>query len=229
MRAIQTRTYYGFDNRYLCDSASAHPDWVCGVVTLDPDDPRAPRFCGVRCASRRKVAAQHPSGAHRTFDNAGVRALWRVAAKEGITIDLFLMEPEMVESAATLLGEFPQLTAGFCHCMDLKPGPDLAENLQVVLGLSRFASRTQRAISSPQAPRWRTPAPTPRPSTSQSSRRTARIAACGEVATPTSSGRRRSLRRAFANFTEALPLTDGEKRLILGENARRIWFPEMQG
>ena len=42
VRAIQTRTYYGFDNRYLCDSASAHPDWVCGVVTLDPDNPESP-------------------------------------------------------------------------------------------------------------------------------------------------------------------------------------------
>lgn len=29
-------------------------------------------------------------------------------------------------------------------------------------------------------------------------------------------------------FAEALPLADEERRLILGENARRIWFPELQ-
>ena len=120
VRAIQTRTYYDFDNRYLCDSARAHPDWICGVATLDPDDPASQtllrwyiRESGVK--SLRSI----PSEAHGTFDDDRVRALWRVAAEEGITIDLFLMQPEMVPSATKLLEAFPQLTVGFCHCMDL--------------------------------------------------------------------------------------------------------------
>ena len=40
--AIQTSTFYRFDNRYICDSARAHPDWIAGVCTLDPDDPHSP-------------------------------------------------------------------------------------------------------------------------------------------------------------------------------------------
>ena len=35
---IQTSTFYGVDNRYICDSALANQEWATGVVTLDPDD-----------------------------------------------------------------------------------------------------------------------------------------------------------------------------------------------
>jgi predicted TIM-barrel fold metal-dependent hydrolase len=230
VRAIQTRTYYGFDNRYLCDSAQAHPDWVCGVVTLDPDNPESPailrrqvRESGVK--SLRSI----PSEAHRTFDDDGVRALWRVAADEGITIDLFLMQPEMVESAAKLLAEFPQLTAGFCHCMDLRPGPDLDANLQTVLRLSRF--------------------PNLYPKVDFVATGTEEAYPCADLHQPCLAiikeyGAERCLwgscypnglwtpKVSYAEhlriFTEALPLADDDKRLILGENARRIWFPELQ-
>jgi len=34
--------------------------------------------------------------------------------EEGITIDLFLMQFAMVESASKMLAEFPELTFGFC-------------------------------------------------------------------------------------------------------------------
>ena len=97
------------------------------MATLDPDDPASPallrryiREFGVK--SLRSI----PSEARGTFDDDGVRALWRTAAEEGITIDLFLMEAAMVPSATKLLTAFPQLTVGFCHCMDLRPGPKLS-------------------------------------------------------------------------------------------------------
>jgi predicted TIM-barrel fold metal-dependent hydrolase len=230
VRAIQTRTYYGFDNRYLCDSARAHPDRVCGVVTLDPDDPASPallrrqvRESGVK--SLRSI----PSEAHRTFDDDGVRALWRVAAEEGITIDLFLMQPAMVASATRLLAEFPQLTVGFCHCMDLRPGPDLDANLQTVLRLSRF--------------------PNLYPKVDFVATGTEEAYPCADLHRPCLAiigtyGAERCLwgscypnglwtpRVGYAEhlriFTEALPLAEEERRLILGENARRIWFPELQ-
>jgi predicted TIM-barrel fold metal-dependent hydrolase len=35
---IQTGTYYGFDNRYVMDSARDNSDWATGVVTLNPED-----------------------------------------------------------------------------------------------------------------------------------------------------------------------------------------------
>ena len=36
---IQTSTNYGFDNRYVMNSAKENPEWATGVVTLSPDDP----------------------------------------------------------------------------------------------------------------------------------------------------------------------------------------------
>ncbi len=230
VRAIQTLTYYGFDNSYLCDTAKAHPDWVCGVATLDPDNPDSPallrryvREFGVK--SLRSI----PSGAHRTFDDPGVRALWRTADEEGITIDLFLMDPAMVPSASKLLAEFPQLTAGFCHCMDLKPGPDLEANLQTVLGLSRFPNLYPKVDFIATGTEQSYPC--------------ADLHAAGLAIIKTYGAERCLWGSCYTNglwtpkvtyaehlriFTEALPLTDEEKRLILGENARRIWFPHLE-
>jgi len=103
VRAIQTVTFYGYDNSYLCDS-------------VEPN----------RSPSR------------KSFDDPGVRKLWKVAWQEGLSIDIFLMRLEMVPSAIRIMKDFPRLTIGFDHCMDLKPGPLLAPSLDAVLKLSRF-------------------------------------------------------------------------------------------
>ena len=139
VRAIQTVSFYGYDNSYLCDATREHRDWVCGVCTLEPDDPRSPgllrqfvRKDGVK--SLRSIASPKA----KSFDDPGVRALWKVAVDEGITIDLFLMQYGMIESATKMMREFPFLTYGFCHCMDLKPGPNLERDLKAVLELARF-------------------------------------------------------------------------------------------
>ncbi len=44
VRAIQTVSFYGHDNRYLCDSTKVNrrAGWMKGVCTLDPDDPHSP-------------------------------------------------------------------------------------------------------------------------------------------------------------------------------------------
>jgi predicted TIM-barrel fold metal-dependent hydrolase len=38
---VQTSTFYGFDNRFICDTAVATQRWTAGVCTLDPDDPHS--------------------------------------------------------------------------------------------------------------------------------------------------------------------------------------------
>ena len=40
--AIQTSTFYGWDNRFLADTSKHHRDVLAGVCTLDPDDPTSP-------------------------------------------------------------------------------------------------------------------------------------------------------------------------------------------
>ena len=229
VRAIQTLSFYGYDNRYLCNSAKANRGWMAGVCTLDPDDPHSPgllrqyaRDYGVR--SLRSI----PSPARTTFDDPGVRALWKTVAGEGLTVDIFLMRLEMVESATKLLDDFRQLTVGFCHCMDLKPGPLLEPSLTAVRALARYKNlyakvdfigtgtnrkypcedlhdACLRVIDAygPERCVWASCFP------------------C-DLWTP-----KITYAEHLRIFTEALPLKSEARRLIVGETARRIWFPDL--
>src|SRR5215467_15040239 len=232
VRAVHTVSFYGYDNRYLCDSTKANRGWLKGVCTLDPDDPHSPgllreyaREYGV--ASLRGV----PSPGHKTgFDDAGVRALWKTAADEGLTVDIFLMRPELVPSATKLIQEFPKLTIGFCHCMDLKPGPLLEPNLEAVLKLSRFRNLYPKLDFIGTGTQQKYP--------------------CEDLHEPClkiidAYGPERCVwTSCFPNalwtpkityaehlriFTEALPLKSEVRSQILGETARRLWFPELKG
>ncbi len=100
VRAVQTVSFYGYDNRYLCDVARVNPDWVSGVCTLDPDDPHSPGYLQqfVR-ESGVKSLRSIPGRSRTTFDDQAVRRLWQESADLGITVDLFLMHLEWVEGA----------------------------------------------------------------------------------------------------------------------------------
>ena len=231
VRAIQTVSFYGYDNRYLCDSAKANRSWMAGVCTLDPDDPHSPlllrqfvREYGVR--SLRSV----PSPSRKTgFDDSGVRDLWKVVVDEGITVDIFLMRLELVDSAVKLLTAFPSLTVGFCHCMDLKPGPLLEPSLAAVRRLARFKNLYAKVDFIGTGTKMRYP--------------------CADLHDPClkvidAYGPERCVwgscfpcdlwtpNVTYAEhlriFTEALPLSAEARRLIAGETARRIWFPELK-
>jgi predicted TIM-barrel fold metal-dependent hydrolase len=226
VRVIQTVSFYGYDNSYLCDATVEHRDWVCGVCTLDPDDPRSPgllrqfvRKYGVK--SLRSI----PSGKAKSFDAPSVRALWKVAVDEGITIDLFLMQYAMVESASKMMAEFPSLTYGFCHCMDLKPGANLQRDLKAVLDLSRFKNLYAKVDFIGTGTQQSYPCEDLHDAAMQVIRAYGAErcvwASCypNEIWTP-----KISYTEHLKIFTEALRLKDNERKLILGENARRIWF-----
>jgi L-fuconolactonase len=231
VRAIQTVSFYGHDNRYLCDSTKANPSWLKGVCTLDPDDPHSP---GLLQQYRREYGVaslrSEPSSRKTAFDDPSVRALWKTAADEGITVDIFLMHIEQVPSATKLIADFPKMTVGFCHCMDLKPGPLLAPSLEAVLKLSRFKNL--------------------HPKLDFIGTGTARPYPCEDLHQPClkiidAYGPDRCVwTSCFPNdlwtpkitysehlriFTEALPLKTEARRAILGETARRLWFPELKG
>jgi len=226
VRAIQTVSYYGYDNRYLCDEAKRHAAWMTGVCTLDPDDPHSP--LDLRRFIREynvKALRSIPSNRTRTFDHAGVRALWKVVAEEGVKVDLFLMQRPHIEGAVKLLEEFPGVTVGFCHCMDLKPGPQLKENLAAVLSLARFPKLY------PKVDFIGTGTQESYPCEDLHETMMAVIRGYGaerclwassypnQVWTP-----RITYGQHLQIFREALPLTAKERALILGENADRLGF-----
>jgi predicted TIM-barrel fold metal-dependent hydrolase len=230
VRAIQTVTFYGYDNSYLCDSVRPNRSWLRGVCTLDPDDPRS---AGLLRQFARKYGVSTlrsiPSPAQKSFDAASVRTLWRVVAEEGMTVDIFLMRPEMAPSAMRLLKDFPRLTVGFDHCMDLKPGPPLAPSLDAVLKLARFpnlypkldfiGTGTERKFPcedlhkpcikiieayGPERCVWASSFP-------------------NDLWTP-----KITYAEHLRIFTEVLPLTSSARRAILGETARRLWFKDLR-
>jgi predicted TIM-barrel fold metal-dependent hydrolase len=231
VRAIQTVSFYGYDNRYLCDAAKANPDWMAGVCTLDPDDPHSPGLLAqfvrdYRVRSLRSV----PSPTRKTgFDDPGVRALWKTVADVGISVDIFLMRLEMVESATKLLDDFPGLTVGFCHCMDLKPGPLLEPSLAAVRRLARYKNLYAKLdfIGTGTTMKY--------PCTDLHDACLTVIDAYGPERCVWASCFPNDLwtpKITYAEhlriFTEALPLKDDARKLILGETARRIWFPDLK-
>lgn len=226
-RAIHCVSFYGYDNRYLCDSAKANRRWLRGVCTLDPDDPASPgllrkfaREYGV--ASLRSI----PSPSHGTgFDDPGVRALWKMAAQEGLSIDIFLMRLEMVPTATKLLGEFPRMIVGFDHCMDLKPGPLLAPSLDAVLKLSRFRNLHPKLDFIGTGTTQKFPCedlhkPCLRIIDAYGPERCV-WASCfpNDLWTP-----KITYAEHLRIFTEVLPLRTQARRQILGETAARLWF-----
>jgi len=228
VRAIQTVSFYGYDNRYLCDATRVNRDWVCGVCTLDPDDPRSPGL--LKSFVRRdgvKSLRSIPSPKAKSFDAASVRALWKVAVDEGITIDLFLMQYGMVESAVRMMRAFPSLTYGFCHCMDLKPGPNLGRDLKAVLDLARFKNLYAKVDFIGTGTQQQFPCEDLHDAAMQV------IRAYGAERCLWTSSYPNELwtpKITYAEhlrlFTEVLPLRDAERRMILGENARGIWFKD---
>jgi L-fuconolactonase len=226
VRAIQTVTFYGYDNSYLVDSTREHRDWMCGVCTLDPDDPRSPGL--LRTYVRRygvKSLRSIPSAKAKSFDDDGVRALWKVAVDEGITIDLFLMQFAMVESASKMVAAFSQLTFGFCHCMDLKPGPDLARDLKTVCDLARFKNLYAKVEFIGTGTQREFPCDDLHDAAMQVIRafgpERCVWASCYPNALWTP---KITYEQHLRIFTEVLPLKASERALILGENARKIWF-----
>jgi L-fuconolactonase len=229
VRAIHTVSSYDYDNRYLCDAARANPDWVSGVCTLDPDDPRSPDLLTLFVKQYGvKTLRSTPGNQRTTFDHDGVRKLWKACADVGATVDIFLMQPAHVESAEKLLREFPSLIVGFDHCMDLKPGPLYDQVLSEVLRLSKYENLYPKVdfISTgtedgfpgsdlhaaalniidtygPERCVWGSNFPN-----------------C--VWTP-----KLTYAQHLRIFTEALPLSDEARAQVLGETARRLWFPHL--
>lgn len=230
VRAVQTVSFYGYDNRYLCDVARTHPDWVAGVCTLDPDDPHSPGYLQQFVSeSGVKSLRSIPGRSRTTFDDQAVRGLWQQAADLGITVDLFLMQLEWVDGAVKLLQEFPGLTVALCHCIDIKPGPAYERTLKHVLRLARFKNLYAKVdfISTGTERGY--------PGDDLHAAALQIIEAYGSERCVWGSNFPNQLwtpKLTYAEhlriFKEALPLSSRDRANVLGETARRLWFPRLQ-
>ena len=225
--AVQVSGFYGFDNRYICDASKAHPDWIAGVVTLDPDDPgSAARLAslaneyGVRAL--RSVASR--SG---KLDTPGVRDLWRFALEHSLVVNLQVGH-EHAEEADRLLGEFPELPVVLDHALRLEAGNDVDQTLAAVRKLAKRGNCNAKISSIANGPQG---CPHGYPCKSFQEPILTVIDAFGperccwgahfplEKYAPTL-----TYHEHLRIYTEALPLSADAKRLIVGETANRLYF-----
>lgn len=146
--AIHTSMTYGFDNRFLTDSARANAPWMAGVCTLHPEDPDSPdllrtyvRDNNVR--GMRSVPAGQPEkhldySVEKHLDHPGVHALWDTAEELGIVINVLIKLP-LADELATMLEAHPRLSVVLDHCMFAHGDDGLqGETLQKTLALARY-------------------------------------------------------------------------------------------
>jgi predicted TIM-barrel fold metal-dependent hydrolase len=222
--AIQTSSFYKWDNRFTADSARANRDWMAGVVTLDPDDARSPRQLErfVRDSNVRGMRSV-PAKSGR-LDDPGVAQLWKTAERLGVVINV-LVDRDQRRDVESLAVRHPKLRVVLDHCMNLKAGPQLESTLADVTGLARLPNLHAKLTFIP------TGSAEPFPCRDMHAACHQVIAAYGpercvwgsdfpcELWCP-----RVSYAQHLRIFTHELQLGRQAKAAILGETAKGLWF-----
>jgi len=227
--AIQTTTAYGWDNRFLADSARANGPWMVGVCTLNPADSSSPNLLRQYVAefNVRGLRSYPAEEVQRHLDHPGVEALWAAAEELGIVVNV-LIHVDMADELETLLRRHPNLPVVLDHCMYPrgKDGPQ-GETIQRALHLARYPNLYVKLT-------WlvdSSDADYPFADTHPLLR--AAVDAYGpercvwgsdfpcELWTP-----KATYTQHLALFTQALGLSDGEKEEILVHTPGKLWFGE---
>lgn len=222
--AIQTTTYYRFDNRFTADSAKRHRDFMVGVVTLDPDDPRSPKRLEkyVRESNVRGMRSI-PAKSGR-LDDPGVRALWKTAERLGIVINVLAGRDKRRE-IETLVKAHPKLRIAIDHCLNLKAGREMKPTLKAMLSLAKLPTVHAKLTFIPTGSAEKYPCRDLH-------------APCREIIAAFTPRRcvwgsdfpcelwcpKVSYARHLRIFTHELGLDPKTQKAVLGETAKRLWF-----
>jgi predicted TIM-barrel fold metal-dependent hydrolase len=139
-RAVLVQPVYpGEDNSYVADTAAREPDKFAAVCVVDPRKPEAAdrlaywvskRGCrGLRL--RPRIASEQQS-----FGDRATFPLWEAAQRLGIVVSV-LCEFEHLGAVATMAGSFPPVPIVIDH-LALPPMPIADAQMQPLLNLSQF-------------------------------------------------------------------------------------------
>lgn len=135
--AVQTMTFYQWDNRFNSDLCRDNRDLLAGVCLLNPDDPGSPALLekyvkeynirGLRFIPNRKSGL---------LDEPGNNALLASCERLGITACALISRNDRAPLEA-LAKRYPKLQIVIDHCLNLKAGPDYDAILGDMLALAQ--------------------------------------------------------------------------------------------
>ncbi len=225
--AVQVSGFYRFDNRYILDSSKANPDWIAGVITLDPDDPKSPRLLGEYAREYGIRGMRSIPAADGRLDHPGVRALWKSAADNGIVVNL-LIKRALTDQAERLAREFSELPLVIDHCLGLQYESNVTETLQALKRLSERQNMHAKVSSIANGP----------DGCSDGFPCQMFHAVIGDVIRMFGPERcvwgahfplekyapALTYEQHLKIYTEELPLSAADRAMIVGETANRLWF-----
>ena len=128
--AIQTSTFYRWDNRFLADSAQRTPRLHGRRLHARPRRPCEPRICSnSMCASRTSAGMRSIPAKSGRLDDPGSTRSWATAERLGIVINV-LAGRDKADEIEALARRHPSLRVVIDHCLNLKAGAELEPTLE---------------------------------------------------------------------------------------------------
>jgi predicted TIM-barrel fold metal-dependent hydrolase len=145
---IQPSSYYGWDNRFICDLALAEPCNTAAICTPNPEDRSSPSLvtCLMKQYGIRGIRSLPASDGR--IDHPGVRDLWRTCVDNDITVNVCIKSDRAYE-LTRLLDDFPGVQCVIDHCLLLAAEPTVEETLTAMLGLAQYPNTFAKLSSLP--------------------------------------------------------------------------------
>ena len=134
--AVQTGSFYRWDNRLIADTVRAHRDWMAGVCNLQSDDPANPDAFA-RLAEEYGIRGfrLEPPPDGGPYDHPGAAAICERAREMDLVICAHIGSTNL-PALCRLMDRFPEVSFVLDHCA--YPTVEDPSILQHVLALDRF-------------------------------------------------------------------------------------------
>lgn len=145
---VQPSSFYGWDNRFICDVALAESHSAAAICTLNPEDHSSPALIPYLTNQYGVRGMRSLPASDGRIDHPGVRDLWRACADNDITINVSIKR-DRAHELACLLDDFPGIRCVIDHCLLLATDPSIEETLAAMVSLSRHPNTFAKLSSLP--------------------------------------------------------------------------------
>jgi L-fuconolactonase len=135
--AVQTSTFYLWDNRFVADASDANRDVLVGICTLNPDDRHSPSILNRDVTQFNIRGLRSIPAKSGRLDDPGVEALWSAAERLGIAINV-LVNRDKRRELESLARRHPAVPIVIDHCLNLNAGGEQNQILSDMLALARI-------------------------------------------------------------------------------------------